>query len=62
MTIIDKAINANGQVIRHGKYSYCLDVNTGEIRRCKTEDIGRRWIDSNGCISGAWETIYRINP
>jgi hypothetical protein len=40
-----------------GKYTYRVQQWTGNIVRCKTEDIGREWIDDNGSQFDAWETV-----
>lgn len=54
---INKIINANGKIVRHGKYSYSLNVWTGDIQRCLTGNESREWIDHDGRIHGAWETV-----
>lgn len=43
-----------------GKYTYKADFNKGEILRCKTEDIGREWIDKEGNRYSAWEVVAHL--
>ena len=43
-----------------GKYTYKVNLNTGEILRCKTEDIGREWIDNEGRRFSAWEVVAHL--
>ena len=62
-TTIDKIIrnaveNRIDTVI--GKYTYRFNVNTGKISRCKTEDIGRMWIDTDGNRSDAWVVVAQM--
>lgn len=62
-TTIDKIIrnaveNRADTVI--GKYTYRFNCNTGEIIRCKTEDIGRMWIDTEGSRSDAWVVVAQM--
>lgn len=62
-TTIDKIIrnaveNRIDTVI--GKYTYRFNVNTGKIIRCKTEDIGRMWIDAEGNRSDAWVVVAQM--
>lgn len=52
---IDRIRNSR-EVIVIGKYSYSFNER-GEIIRCKTEDIGRTWIDDNGHQYDAWEVV-----
>jgi len=40
-----------------GKYTYRVSDRTGKIIRCKTEDIGRMWIDDDGHQYDAWEAV-----
>lgn len=40
-----------------GKYTYRFDVNTGDITRCKTDDIGRAWLDYEGNRCDGWEVV-----
>lgn len=40
-----------------GKYAYKADLNTGEIKRCKTTDIKREWVDMDGKIFSGWEVV-----
>ena len=63
-TTIDKIIrnaveNRIDTVI--GKYTYRFNVNSGKISRCKTEDIGRMWIDAEGNRSDAWVVVAQIH-
>ena len=37
-----------------GAYTYTRNLYTGEILRCKTDDIGREWIDWQGNRFDAW--------
>lgn len=62
-TTIDKIIrnaveNRVDTVI--GKYTYRFNVNSGKISRCKTEDIGRMWIDNEGTRSDAWVVVAQM--
>lgn len=41
-----------------GKYTYKVEQYTGRILRCKTCDIGREWIDSEGNHITAWEVVH----
>lgn len=43
-----------------GKYTYRFNVNSGKISRCKTEDIGRMWIDTEGNRSDAWVVVAQM--
>lgn len=43
-----------------GKYTYKADLNTGVIIRCKTEDIGREWIDNEGRRYSAWVVVAQL--
>lgn len=43
-----------------GAYTYRADLQTGKIFRCKTSDIGRMWIDSNGNRTTAWKVVAHI--
>lgn len=58
--IKDKVYDARGDVIRHGKYSYYLDVNTGVIYRSLTADVGKRWIDADGNQFDSWGIICTL--
>lgn len=42
-----------------GRYTYRLNQMSGEVLRCKTEDIGRMWIDHDGNQFDAWQVIGR---
>lgn len=53
----DRIIKAQGEPIKHGKYTYYIDVWTGDILRCVSSDIGREWIDREGNRRSAWEVI-----
>ena len=44
-----------------GKYTYRFDVNTGDITRCKTDDIGRAWLDYEGNRCDGWEVVAHAN-
>ena len=52
---------AMGRNTIHGAYTYAIDVpiNRGEwrIKRCKTIDATRQWIDADGNIFTAWEWV-----
>lgn len=37
-----------------GRYTYRLNKANGEVRRCKTEDIGREWITADGQQYDGW--------
>ena len=54
-TTIEKIIREAGAVI--GRYTYRFNVNTGDITRCKTEDIGHAWIDYDGNRRDGWTVI-----
>jgi hypothetical protein len=58
-TTIDRIHNAAllGSTIVIGRYTYKQDLNTGIIWRCKTDNIGRRWINSDGRQYDAWERV-----
>lgn len=59
---IDKIVNnaSDHRTTRIGAWTYTADLWTGTIIRCKTADIGRRWIDSDGKIHDAWRTVCTI--
>lgn len=70
-TTIDKIIRETGNGVYSnndfgfkgtviGRYTYRFNVNTGEIIRCKTEDIGRMWIDADGNRSDAWDVVAQM--
>ena len=44
-----------------GKYTYRFNVNTGDITRCKTDDIGRMWFDCEGNRCDGWEVVAHAN-
>lgn len=50
----------HNQTLAIGKYTYKADLNTGDILRCKTDDIGREWIDNDGSCFSAWEVVAHI--
>lgn len=56
---IDRIVkNANNAVYTNiGRYTYTCNLYTGEIQRCKKEDIDRHWIANDGTIFSAWETV-----
>lgn len=54
--IIDNQAMHNRRTVI-GRYTYKADLNTGEILRCKTEDIDRMWIDHEGNQFGPWEVV-----
>lgn len=59
-----KRIKDNGTIanpVKMGRYLYAYDVNTGEIKRCKSDDYGRQWIDSDGEMYDGWETIHKAH-
>ena len=53
--IIDNTNDRRATVI--GRYTYKADLNTGEILRCKTEDLGREWLQPDGAQTSAWEVV-----
>lgn len=53
--IIRNTNNARATVI--GQYTYFADLNTGNILRCKTEDLGREWIDTDGHQYDGWAVV-----
>jgi hypothetical protein len=58
-TTIQKIIEAatRNQTVTIGAYTYKADLNTGEISRCLTSDVGRVWIDSNGNRTTNWKVV-----
>lgn len=56
--IVKNAENGTRTII--GRYTYRADLNTGEIMRCKTEDLGREWLDDMGRFFSAWETVCNM--
>ena len=54
---IDRIRNTYHKDVVIGAYSYHVSDRTGKIERCKTEDIGRMWIDDDGHQSDAWEEV-----
>lgn len=40
-----------------GRYTYKANLNTGEILRCKTEDLGREWVQTDGAQTSGWEVV-----
>lgn len=42
-----------------GKYTYKVN-GYGDILRCKTDDIGREWIDNEGRHYSAWEVVAHL--
>lgn len=58
-TTIDR-ITRNAEMNRNtiiGAYTYTRNLYTGEILRCKTDDIGREWIDWQGNRFDAWYVV-----
>lgn len=55
-TTIDRIRDSHKDVVIW-KYSYRYDRMTGQILRCKTEDVGRMWIDDDGHQYDAWEAV-----
>ena len=53
---IIKATACN-ETVTIGAYTYKANLHTGEILRCKTADIGRMWIDSDGNRTTAWKVV-----
>lgn len=49
-----------GPYVIIGRYSYCYDFWRHVIRRCKTDDVGRAWIDSDGNQFDAWEDVLEV--
>lgn len=56
---VDRIISRAPASTTIGAYTYRVDAD-GYIIRCASEDIGRRWIDSNGNISDAWVRVAKI--
>lgn len=54
---IDRIVNNAPTNTVIGACTYKFDVNTGEIMRCKTEDLGREWISSDGERKDGWKTV-----
>ena len=59
INLINRIAAAEGRTVKHGRYSYRLNVWTGDIYRALTEDIGRMWITWDGRQVDAWETVAR---
>ena len=55
----DNDFGFKGTVI--GRYTYRFNVNTGDITRCKTVDIGRMWFDCEGNRCDGWEVVAHAN-
>lgn len=56
---IKEAAYVNSSIVI-GKYTYKANLNTGDVLRCKTDDIGREWIDSEGRRFSAWEVVGHL--
>ena len=56
--IVKNAASERNTVI--GKYTYTADLNTGDIKRCKTEDVDRVWIDCEGNQFDALEIVCKV--
>lgn len=54
---VNRIINAEGSTVKAGRYSYRLNVWTGDIIRCPSEDVGRMWITWDGRQVDAWEVV-----
>ena len=54
---IDRIVKAEGRAVVIGRYSYRLNVWTGDIYRALTEDVGRMWITWDGRQVDAWEVV-----
>lgn len=57
-TTIEKIIRNGHYNTVIGRYTYRFDAFRRAIIRCKTEDIGRAWIDSDGNQYDGWETVW----
>lgn len=55
-TLLDRITAAEGRTVKHGVYSYKMDVS-GRVYRAKTANIGRAWIAADGTQFDAWEPI-----
>lgn len=53
--IISNANDRRATVI--GRYTYKANLNTGEILRCKTEDLGREWLQTDSTQTSGWEVV-----
>lgn len=51
-----KKIFDKGEIVI-GKYTYKADYHTGNVLRCKTEEIGKQWFGWDGQAHDGWETI-----
>ena len=55
---------AQGRNTIHGAYTYTIDwdANRGEwrVKRCKTADATRQWLDTDGNITSAWEWMEEV--
>lgn len=56
---IKEAAYANSTLVI-GKYTYKADLNTGNILRCKTENINRQWITNEGQAVSDWQVVAHL--
>lgn len=60
INLINRIKAANGRTVKHGRYSYRLNVWTGWIYRALTEDVGKLWITYAGEQRDAWEQYAQL--
>lgn len=53
-------ISAAPRAVTIGQYAYRLGQD-GQVYRCKTDDVGREWIDANGNRFSAWQHVVRCD-
>lgn len=58
--LCDRILEAGGRLVVWGRYTYRLDPYTGIIRRCLTDDIGKKWVDSEGNWFDGWGVWRRV--
>ena len=49
-----------GRTVIIGRYTYRANLYTGEISRCKTDDVGREWLTWDGQRITRWEVIGHL--
>ena len=60
---IKKIIEAakSNETVEIGDYTYKADLDTGEILRCLTSDVGRVWLDRHtGKYLPSWKVIAKV--
>lgn len=56
---VDRIISRAPASTTIGAYTYRVDAD-GYIIRCASEDVDRRWIDSDGNVYDAWVRVDKI--